>query len=83
MLYLAAWYALSGVVFLLLGFETRGRSLEELDQAPDKPVEAQPVQVAARLNRGKKPPQACDGRLGSADNQACISSMLTPSGAAT
>jgi putative MFS transporter len=37
MLYLAAWYALSGVVFLLLGLETRGRSLEELDAALDRP----------------------------------------------
>jgi MFS transporter, putative metabolite:H+ symporter len=37
MMYLAAWYALSGVVFLLLGFETRGRSLEELDAALDRP----------------------------------------------
>jgi hypothetical protein len=25
MVYLAAWYALSGIVFILLGFETRGR----------------------------------------------------------
>ena len=48
MMYLAGWYALSGIVFLLLGFETRGRSLEELDQILDKPTRAQPVQVAAR-----------------------------------
>jgi putative MFS transporter len=33
MMYLAAWYALSGIVFVLLGFETGGRSLEELDAA--------------------------------------------------
>ncbi|MBV9824185.1 MAG: MFS transporter [Alphaproteobacteria bacterium] len=31
MLYLAGWYAFAGVVYLLLGFETRGRTLEELD----------------------------------------------------
>jgi MFS transporter, putative metabolite:H+ symporter len=48
MMYLAAWYALSGIVFLLLGFEARGRSLEELDQALDKPIHAQPVHIAAR-----------------------------------
>jgi MFS transporter, putative metabolite:H+ symporter len=36
MLYLAAWYALSGIVFFVLGFETRGRSLEELDQILSK-----------------------------------------------
>ena len=47
MMYLAAWYALSGVVFLLLGFETRGRSLEELDAALDRPHprRAQPISV--------------------------------------
>jgi hypothetical protein len=47
MIYLAAWYALSGIVFILLGFETRGRSLEELDTALDKPrgAKVQPVSV--------------------------------------
>ena len=47
MIYLAAWYALSGIVFIWLGFETRGRSLEELDIAIDKPRSAtvQPVSV--------------------------------------
>ena len=47
MIYLAAWYALSGLVFILLGFETRGRSLEELDTALDKPrgAKVQPVSV--------------------------------------
>jgi MFS transporter, putative metabolite:H+ symporter len=48
MMYLAGWYALSGIVFLLLGFETRGRSLEELDQTLDKPRRPQPVQITAR-----------------------------------
>jgi putative MFS transporter len=48
MMYLAAWYALSGVVFMLLGFETRGRSLEELDQALDKPRAAEPRPVSVR-----------------------------------
>ena len=47
MMYLGAWYALSGLVFVLLGFETRGRSLEELDDALDKPriARARPVSV--------------------------------------
>ena len=30
--YFAAWYALAGLAFLFFGFETRGRSLEALDQ---------------------------------------------------
>jgi MFS transporter, putative metabolite:H+ symporter len=32
-LYLAGWFALSGVVYLALGFETKGRSFEEIDAA--------------------------------------------------
>ncbi len=50
MMYLAAWYVLSGIAFLLLGFETRGRSLEELDGALDKPpaVKVQPASVRAQ-----------------------------------
>jgi putative MFS transporter len=30
-LYLAAWFAFSGVVYLVFGFETNGRSFEEID----------------------------------------------------
>src|ERR1700730_4271337 len=30
-LYLAAWFAFSGVVYLVFGFETKGRSFEEID----------------------------------------------------
>jgi len=30
--YLAAWFAMAGCVYLFLGIETRGRSLEELDR---------------------------------------------------
>ena len=33
--YLAAWFALAGVVYLLLGIETKGRSLETIEQALD------------------------------------------------
>jgi putative MFS transporter len=31
MLYLAAWFALAGIVYLALGIETKGRSLEEIE----------------------------------------------------
>jgi len=31
-LYLAAWFALSGIVYLAFGFETKGRSFEEIDE---------------------------------------------------
>jgi putative MFS transporter len=33
MYYLAGWYALGGLIFLTFGFETRGRTLEQLDDA--------------------------------------------------
>ena len=42
--YLAAWSLMAGVVFLFLGFETRGRSLEELDET----LNAQPAQASVR-----------------------------------
>jgi putative MFS transporter len=32
-LYFAAWYALAGVVYLALGIETKGRSIESIDQS--------------------------------------------------
>jgi putative MFS transporter len=35
--YLAAWSVMAGFVFLFLGFETRGRSLEEIDAALSQP----------------------------------------------
>jgi len=35
--YLAAWSLMSGLVFLFLGFETRGRSIEEIDEALQQP----------------------------------------------
>jgi putative MFS transporter len=31
-LYLAAWYVLAGLAYVLVGFETKGRSLEEIDR---------------------------------------------------
>jgi putative MFS transporter len=33
MYYLAGWYALGVLIFLTFGFETRGRTLEQLDDA--------------------------------------------------
>ena len=33
--YLAAWFAMAGVVYLALGSETRGRSLETIEQSLD------------------------------------------------
>jgi hypothetical protein len=33
MLFLAAWYALAGVVFWLLAIETKGRSIEQIEAA--------------------------------------------------
>jgi putative MFS transporter len=31
--YLAAWFAMAGAVYLFLGIETRGRSIEEIDRS--------------------------------------------------
>ncbi len=33
--YLAAWFALAGLIYLVLGIETKGRSLETIEQALD------------------------------------------------
>jgi putative MFS transporter len=40
--YLAAWFALAGLAYLVLGIETKGRSLETIEQALDatRPPEA-------------------------------------------
>jgi putative MFS transporter len=38
--YFAAWYILAVVAFVLIGIETRGRSIEELDLAIDKRIPA-------------------------------------------
>jgi len=32
-LYLAAWFAMAGAVYLFLGIETQGRSIEEIDRS--------------------------------------------------
>jgi len=38
-LYLASWFALAGIVYLVFGFETKGRSFEAIDEelAPEAP----------------------------------------------
>ena len=38
LLYLAFWYGQAGVAFWLLGFETKGRSIEDIDAALAKPT---------------------------------------------
>jgi putative MFS transporter len=40
MLYLASWYLLAGLAFWLLGFETKGRSIEEIDRQLAGPMPA-------------------------------------------
>ena len=35
--YFAVWYVLAIVAYLLIGFETRGRTIEELDAALARP----------------------------------------------
>jgi hypothetical protein len=40
MLFLAFWAALAAVAFWLLGIETKGRSIEEIDAALAKPAPA-------------------------------------------
>ena len=50
LLFLAFWYAQAAVMFLLLGFETKGRSIEEINRALDSPagVALNPVRVPAQ-----------------------------------
>ena len=39
--YFAAWYVLAAIAFLFIAFETRGRTIEELDAALGKPARVQ------------------------------------------
>jgi putative MFS transporter len=45
-IYLAAWFAFAGIVYLAVGFETRGRTLEDIEEslaeavAPTRSTEA-------------------------------------------
>ena len=45
-LYFAAWYAVAGLAFLFLGIETKGRSIESIQDDLDKQVSNQPSEVA-------------------------------------
>lgn len=45
-IYLGAWFALAGAVYLFLGIETKGRSIEEIDQSLTK---AQPTAARPQL----------------------------------
>ena len=47
LLFLAFWYGQAGLVFLMLGFETKGRSIEEIDSALAAPPRAAPSRVPA------------------------------------
>ncbi len=42
LLYLAFWYAFAGAAFWLIGIETKGRSIEEIDSALDGTAAAEP-----------------------------------------
>jgi putative MFS transporter len=48
MIFLAFWAALAAVAFLVLGIETKGRSIEEIDASLARPA---PVKAAAREAR--------------------------------
>jgi len=38
LLFLAFWYGQTGLVFIILGFETKGRSIEEIDRSLKTPA---------------------------------------------
>jgi putative MFS transporter len=48
-LYLAGWFALSGVVYVAFGFETKGRSFEEIDAALEDQRTARRARAAKAL----------------------------------
>jgi MFS transporter, putative metabolite:H+ symporter len=47
LLFLAFWYGQAALVFLFLGFETKGRSIEEISRDLDSPAAAAPAAVRA------------------------------------
>jgi putative MFS transporter len=49
--YLAAWFALAGVVYIVLGIETKGRSLETIEKALEASRPAEIAHVKAEENR--------------------------------
>lgn len=46
--YFAAWYVLCALMFVLIGFETRGRSIEQIDHAIESRRRGAPVPSAVR-----------------------------------
>ena len=40
LLFLAFWYGQAAIMFLVLGFETKGRSIEEINRSLDAPGSA-------------------------------------------
>jgi hypothetical protein len=49
MFFLAFWAALAALAFWLLGIETKGRSIEEIDAALTKPALAKPALAKAAM----------------------------------
>jgi putative MFS transporter len=47
LLFLAFWYGQAALMFLILGFETKGRSIEEINSALDAPAAPVPAPVRA------------------------------------
>jgi MFS transporter, putative metabolite:H+ symporter len=49
-LFLAVWYGQAALMFLLLGFETKGRSIEEINRALETPagIALDPAHVPAQ-----------------------------------
>lgn len=50
-MYFGFWYALACIAFLVLGFETRGRSIEALDAALDAPSSGSPAHPTTATSR--------------------------------
>jgi hypothetical protein len=56
LLFLAFWYGQAGLVFLFLGFETKGRSIEEIGSALDAPASSplgRPLRGMRTRSRGQ------------------------------
>jgi putative MFS transporter len=49
--YLAAWFALAGLAYLFIGMETKGRSLETIEQALDGSHSAELTSIKAEEPR--------------------------------
>jgi putative MFS transporter len=49
--YLAAWFALAGFAYIFIGMETKGRSLETIQQALENVSTAEPASIKIEENR--------------------------------